>query len=117
MSVKPKELLKTGHIVTYRDGSLRRVFCGIDDSTPNVLVGDRVWNSLEHYNDELIYYHHDNRNLDIMKIKVCSNLIDLERSDLHSIQTTTIWERIEPKEMTIAEIEQALGYPIKVVRE
>ena len=26
-----------------------------------------------------------------------------------------IWKREEPKEMTIAEIEEALGYPIKVI--
>lgn len=116
MSVKPKKLLKTGHIVTYRDGSLRRVFLDTGMYEPNVLVGDDVWNSLENYNDELIYCY-DNRNLDIMKIQACTNLLWLERSDLNLIPTTTIWERQEPKEMTIAEIEQALGYPIKVVKE
>ena len=30
--------------------------------------------------------------------------------------TDLIWERKEPKEMTVAEIEAALGYPVKVVK-
>ena len=30
--------------------------------------------------------------------------------------TDLIWERKEPKEMTVAEIEKALGYPVKVVK-
>lgn len=28
-----------------------------------------------------------------------------------------LWERKEPKEMTVAEIEKALGYPVKIVKD
>lgn len=31
-------------------------------------------------------------------------------------QDEPIWERVEPKKMTIAEIEEALGYPVEVVK-
>lgn len=30
---------------------------------------------------------------------------------------TLIWKREKPKEMTVAEIEKALGYPVKIVKE
>lgn len=116
MGVKPKELLRTGHIVTYRNGSLRRVFLDTDMFESNILIGDHVWNSLASYNDELLY-DGGNADLDIMKIVTGTSILNLVNTDLDSITTTTIWERREPKEMTIAEIEQALGYSIKVVKE
>lgn len=118
MSVKPKELLRTGHIVTYRNGSLRRVFLDTGMHEPNVLVGDEVWNSLANYNDELLYNSGSgNADFDIMKIVTGTSILNLVDTDLDSITTTTIWKRSEPKEMTIAEIEQALGYPVKIVKE
>ena len=53
-------------------------------------------------------------NLDIVKI--------YDRGDNNTIYKILqhpgklIWERKEPKEMTVAEIEAALGYPVKVVK-
>lgn len=33
------------------------------------------------------------------------------------VSRVLLWERKEPKEMTVAEIEKALGYPVKIVKD
>lgn len=42
---------------------------------------------------------------------------DIENNHLFELVNINIFEKVEIKEMTIAEIEKELGYPIKVVKE
>ena len=50
----------------------------------------------------------------------CCDIMRIYRGGvtLNDCKTTKdlLWERKEPKEMTVAEIEAALGYPVKVVK-
>ena len=49
---------------------------------------------------------------DIMKVfHVVSELNDVEKT------TACLWEREKEKEMTLAEVSAALGYPVKIVEE
>lgn len=50
---------------------------------------------------------------DIMKVYTTDAQILNEMMDRDTL--TIIWERKETKEMTIAEIEQALGHPVKII--
>lgn len=45
------------------------------------------------------------------------NIKDIENNRLFELVNINIFEKVEIKEMTLAEIEKALGYPIKVVKE
>jgi hypothetical protein len=55
-------------------------------------------------------------NLDIVKVECPSHVYDMFiYSQNGKAQFNTIWERFEAKEMTVEEIQQALGYKIKVV--
>jgi len=40
-----------------------------------------------------------------------SNFLDIES------RGTLLWKRPEPREMTLAEIEYKLGYPVKIIKE
>lgn len=124
MSVKPKELLKTGMRVTLENG-LQMVIVMNCCATANSLTGanllidpleDYRWCYLDTYDDNLNYIGGCESGYDIVKIEAL-NRIDEFFNFGNSIQFATIWRRPTPKEMTIAEIEQALGYPIKVVKE
>lgn len=128
MSVKPKELLKTGMIVISKTGKRGLVLKNASyldcqhGSEIDIIVWDCVtkWakDELRHFNDDLIdearikYDDYDYGQID--KIICRNSSYPLSTSPSVYI---TVWERQQPKEMTIAEIEQALGYPIKVVNK
>lgn len=65
------------------------------------------------YSDDLIILN-SNRNLDIVKIyeinKYCS--FEYLKNNLN-----LIWERKEPKKMTVSEICKKLGYEVEIVKE
>lgn len=56
----------------------------------------------------------DDSTCDIVKIYEIGDECTLE--NILQNPGELIWERQEPKEMTVAEIEEALGYPVKVVK-
>lgn len=103
-----KEDLRDGMVVETRDG--RRW----------LVLGDRViasdgFNWLRDYRNDLT----------MNSVTICIDHYDIMRvytpnlSGLDSMINTKnrpIWERKEPKELTVAEIEELLGYPIKVVK-
>ncbi|WP_291585160.1 hypothetical protein [Blautia sp. LMAG:75] len=98
-----KDDLKNGMICELRDGSLMMwlngVLRGIDE-----WCGD-TGNDLKDKCGEEQY--------DIVKVYTTHGLS--LRNMLKRTHLKLIWERKETKEMTIAEIEKALGYPVKII--
>ncbi len=99
-----KSDLKDGMICIQRDGTkfmwLNGELRGMDrwcSGTKEDLTGS-VWN-----NDIIAVYD-----------PVGNTIVEMLKHDYSA--KTPIWERVEPKKMTIAEIEEALGYPVEVVK-
>lgn len=115
MTENIKSTLKTGMIVFKRNGDVRRVFLNTRHAYPDVIVDeDGFWDTLDNYNDDLT--HKTVKELDIMQIAYNDSISDLCYA-IDKVDIKYVWRRLEPKEMTIAEIEEILGYPIKVVKE
>lgn len=106
----PKELIEPGYIVECRNGSLylflNGYFMGANFDTRLSIEG------LRDYDDDL--HDIDSHNFDIMKIyKSHAGVIkDIFKPD----QLSVIWDRAGVKEMTIQEIENELGYSVKIVK-
>lgn len=114
--------LRTGHIVTTREGNEYMVYLDIDTgytdfNDKDVLVGAELnWNSLEYYNEDLTY-HDEREEFDIVKVERGVHPYCLQDISHGKAKREILWEREkEPKEMTVAEIEKLLGYPVKIVK-
>ncbi|RHP80482.1 hypothetical protein [Blautia sp. OF01-4LB] len=95
--------LKDGMICEQRDGSLMMWLNG-------VLIGEEQWCSGTGHDLKNIY---GNKGLDIVKVYKTKAY---KLSDILSQKCLIlIWERKEPKIMTLADIERELGYPVKIV--
>lgn len=111
-----KNDLKSGMTVVTRNGNKYLVLtnCGSSTLQDFCLVGPTGFLESGEYNDDLLDidgYNYDE--WDIMEVyneKISANTYSMPT---HS---NPIWKRVEHKEMTIAEIEEELGYPIKIVR-
>lgn len=117
-----KSELKTGMVVTTRDGHKYRVYRNIatdytnlSDKNNDVLVSSLSnWLRLEHYNDNLM--HELYKEYDIMKVELVNHPYDFIK-DLDNVKIAeTLWERQEVKELTVAEISKLLGYEVKIVK-
>lgn len=99
--------LKDGMIVEYADGGRRLVI-------NNDLIGDSSHCSLENFDYDLTHPFMDE--LDINKVYryKARNGFDCLLADWN---LELIWERHTAKEMTVAEIEKALGYSVKIIKE
>jgi len=116
-----KSDLKTGMIVELSDGYHRIVLgnslMGISDCSGGI--------NLRYVNDDLILNYGE----EIVKVYdelnankeyyIGASAGWLERATIVNIlkYTTCIWVREEPKDITVAEIEEILGYKIKIVGE
>lgn len=101
--------LKNGMIIEHRDGDKYMV---IDDR----LVQEEGFFPLSDYNDDLT----DNKYKKYDIVKVYKPITDriFDTYDLFSTDNLDlIWEREEVKEMTVAEIEEKLGYKVKVISD
>jgi hypothetical protein len=111
-----KSDLRTGMRVTLKNGRSFIVllnFKHVYDKTTDILLsseGNTSWNCLSYYNDDLT--HHDYDGDDIVKVEVPEHAYALFNK---SYRYQCVWERTEPKEMTVEEIQNILGYKIKVV--
>lgn len=109
-----KELLKVGCITKSRDGILRIL---IQLSYKKVLIDESGFNWFNVHDLGTDLKHGCNERFDIIEVYNYSKFI----SDALQISTKNrelIWKREEDKkEMTVAEIEKALGYSIKIVKE
>lgn len=114
--------LKPNMVVEYKTGE-RRLLLSINNKL--YLIGSSVYCSdelIDCYDDDMkcIGTHglYPNSDKDIVKVYTIKepgafqSLISVSNSKLN-----LIWEREEPKEMTITELEAILGYSIKIVKE
>ena len=100
-----KAELKDGMICELRNGSLYIWLNGMPRSFSGHLTG--IGMDLK---NEDGYKEFDIINVYKTDGKTLNKMLDREN-------LTLIWERKEPKEMTMEEIESTLGYPIKIVSD
>jgi hypothetical protein len=113
-----KSDLKTGMRVTYRNGNTAMVlkecdfFGSIANGENEVIVNFAIssWIRFEHLNNDLTCRF--NKSQDIVKIEIPEHPYEVFKENGSFY---TVWERKEPKLVTIAEIEKILGYPFKIV--
>lgn len=76
--------------------------------------GEHIWSDEDVLNDDLTYGLFPPYN----KILKVYDRIDGNRAahELKTDRRQLLWERKEPTELTVEEIEKLLGYPIKVVK-
>ena len=111
-----KSDLKTGMKVTTREGIEYIVLLNVKheySDAKDIIVGVTDidnWLRLDSYNDNLTFKDRMMRELDIIDVKVPSHLANLI-ADTKSLE----WG-LQIKEMTQAEIEETLGYKIKIIK-
>lgn len=102
--------LKPGMVVEYRCGD-RRFF--VNDLFMSLDYG---WSSITEYSDDLL--NSNNKELDIIKVYTAHSPV--LRDIFKDFTLIHIWERKEAKpykEMTVAEIEEKLGFKVKVIAD
>lgn len=112
-----KSELKTGMIVTKRDGSKFMVFENAAIQARNdcnkflVEIHGRVWSDLcKYYNEDMTSICASS--FDIMKVELCQNAYDLLNPKR---ETILLWERKEKKRYTYAQLREILGEEFEVV--
>lgn len=114
--------LRTGMIVETRDGGVYTVYmqaCSKEIKGEDVIIGSSDgWQTLDIFtldlfNERLEYLI--TRKLDIIKVYLPNTIGDIVKSYKN---ITLLWEKKDTvKEMTIKEIEEKLGYSIKIIKE
>ena len=123
-----KSELKTGMIVTIRDGIEYVVFKDFDYEKLNVLTPERyeegcicnekrnLWTGLCYYAEDLTYCGSISGNgCDIMKVEMPNHpfgFMNLDREERR-----LLWKREEIKEVTMAEVEAMFGCKVKIINE
>lgn len=108
-----KEDLKVGYVVKIRCGELYMVM-PIDKPREIILARYNGWGNLANYNDDLT--HQAKQKFDIVKVYGLTSY-ETEPLEFELKNRPLLWERKETKKMTIAEIEDILGYKIEIVSE
>lgn len=121
-----KSDLKTGYLAVTRDGREYVVYLNVltgyqhDKKPKDIMVcnqGDNVrWEGLDVYNEDLTYKGKENRN-DIMEVYLLYRPYALQDMSDRKQMRQLLWKREEPKELTIKQIEEILGYSIKIIKE
>lgn len=110
--------LKTGMRVTHRNGNMSIVVLNASCDSESkgidkvIQVKGKWVDGLNYYDDKSL----DNeiyKDLDIVKVEIPLRYVDYFKENG---EYKTIWERKEPKPMTLAEIEKELGYPVKIIK-
>ena len=106
-----KKNLKDGYVVEILNDEGETILCGIYHNKDDELAisGEHTWYPVKRLDDSLEY-----RGDKIMKIYGRSN--NKASYKVSAEGRGLIWERVEPRKMTVAEIEEALGYPVEVVK-
>ena len=120
-----KSELKTGMVVTYRDGRKAMVFkdCA-DNNFPTIfreeasmlISEEATWLDLHYINEDLLYTDVYTDDLDIIMVEAAKHPFVLWLP-YDQKNYTVIWERNPPKKMTVAEIEAILGYRVEIISE
>lgn len=109
--MKKSDLIAGKHVVETREEKKYLIF---DSKEGKFMYGicDGFMN-LKNY-DESLKLMDEDEDFDIMKVyelKYPASKYSINRA------LTLIWERTEPKEMTMEELEKELGYKVKIVKE
>lgn len=124
--------LQPGHVVELRNGEYRIVMPVGTSGSLVLLRPDRIWKYLSSWSvtleakDARFCYGNGNptkkgedyaRELDIVAVYgfVCGTEYYDCIGDLSSAHRPCLWKRLEAKKMTVAEISEALGYPVEIV--
>ena len=117
-----KSELKTGMIVTRRDGKKLTVYrncvCLACYSKNNDVIVDALndnWDLLDYYTEDLT--HKDFHKFDIIKVELVCHPYDYNKHTSYAKISKTLWERNDTKKLTIAEIESILGYNVEIISE
>lgn len=117
-----KKDLKVGYVVKTRARGLYMVAVNANEELvmANTSQG---WMPLHGYNDDLtdsgrtsLFVGTANENYDIVEVYGYSRN-NCTTVSVSTENRTLLWKREEPKEMTLEEIEKALGYPVKIVNK
>lgn len=107
-----KSDLKTGMVVQTRIGAKFLVMLNPDCEGRDLICFSGAYMRLSEYTNTLEY---PNSDYDIVKVFTVGESIGWLFLNKNGLNYKLIWERNEPKEMTIAEIEKELGHKIKIV--
>lgn len=109
-----KKDLRTGHIVTLRNGNKYKVFlnASIGCDSNDVLVRSNGFMPLNNFGINL--EHKTDRNMDIVAVE-CVDAYHLLYEPIGVVECAPIWART--KQMTVAEIEAILGYKVKIISD
>lgn len=109
-----KSDLKTGMRVRFKNGRIYIVIRDYDTASyghQDVLFVNNVGFMVgSDYREDLLYRDDNYSVSEVYSSPVDSYFLDIERKG------RLLWERQEPKEMTLEEIEAELGYPVRVIR-
>lgn len=106
-----KDDLKDWMLVVYRNGDKRII---TDDVTILRNEYGNIQNYFTTYNDNLLSKENFKK-CDIVEVYSTPNDYKVFSFDISKREL--LWERKEVKEMTVAEISEALGYDVKIVKE
>ena len=118
-----KSELKTGMIVTMRNGKKMTVYrdCACSFAHPNhndvfVDAFTSSWSSLNSYTEDL-----KNKSgyveFDIVKVELVHYPYDYNKYPNFAKVDDVLWTREKTKKLTVAEIENILGYKVEIVSE
>jgi hypothetical protein len=116
-----KSELKTGMVVTRRDGMKLTVYRNCGCSFGHTIHNDVIvngysenWHPLDNYTEDLL----NNKGYpeyDIVKVELVHHPYDYNRYPFNAERVKTLWERKDVKKMTVAEIESILGYKVEII--
>lgn len=120
-----KSELETGMIVTLRNGNEYVFFkdFAVDDDycmkndNEGIIVNGQLpsWARIKNYSNDL--KHNTYQDLDIVKVEIPSHPYAFTNIPYDKRDRKLMWERKEPKKMTVSEIEAILGYKVEIVSE
>ena len=115
-----KSDLRTGMIVTYREGRRGVVYLNVypvqlDKSNDVIVDNGDGWMRLADYNEDLTCKSYDK--YDIVKIESVPNVLWFTTPFDEKLKTKVLWERPETKKITISEIENILGYKVEIIND
>lgn len=108
-----KDDLKTGMRVELRNGQQFLVLLDYETTSygKGAFVRDNGFMSIRTYDDNLIMRNDRDKQYDVMKVFKPSS----DSSVLYFEHAVLVWERTEPKELTLSEVSKLLGYDVKIV--
>lgn len=122
-----KSDLKTGYLVVTREGHEYVVYLNVltgyqhNKKSEDIIVcnqGDnRRWDGLDVYNEDLTYKGSKVHKNDIMEVYLLYHPFALQDMSYCEQMRKLLWKREETRELTVKQIEEILGYSIKIIKE